>query len=94
MGGICALFLWHMVPGATIKRSGFVDTHYFVVCLTPSFQSSTLPLIFLFGCLIAFLIFFLYSHFDLKIFLMLRFRLTTLTKSGIFDNQNSSDERF
>lgn len=68
MGGACALFLLHMVPGATIKRSGFADTHYFVVCLTPSFQSSTLPLIFLFGCLIAFLIFFLCSHFDLKFF--------------------------
>lgn len=88
------MFLLHMVPGATIKRSGFADTHYFVVCLTPSFQSRTLPLIFLFGCLIAFLIFFSYSHFYLKIFLMLRFRLTALTKSGIFDNQSRSNESF
>lgn len=40
--------------------------HCSVVCLTPSFQSSTLPLIFFFGCLVGFKIFPLFSPCHLK----------------------------
>lgn len=51
------MFLLQMVAGARIKRSGFADIHNFVICLTPSFQNSMLPLIILFGYLTVFLIF-------------------------------------
>lgn len=62
--------------------------HYSVVCLTPSFQSITVPLILFFECVAVFKFFFLYNPFDFKISPCskdVEIPFYSLTKSDVFE---------
>lgn len=68
MGAACALFLCKWWPKLEFQEVVLL-IHCSVVCLTPFFQSSTLPLIFFFGCLVGFKIFPLFNpcHFKFSL---------------------------